>query len=134
VGRARECRHIHSIKKDTQEHACFFPVDGTVDAVACYHVNVENIGSGSIGTKATLLPLHTLITRYRAGRVFGRRLRKVTMYLSVVISLSALAFVSPVKAIEKRTSPSLYLVGDSTMALHGVSQGIQGCVFGNNLL
>jgi hypothetical protein len=66
--------------------------------------------------------------------VLGRRLRKVTMYLSVVISLSALAFVSPAKAIEKRTSPSLYLVGDSTMALHGVSQGIQGCVFGNKRL
>ena len=70
----------------------------------------------------------------RAGKVLGRRLRKVTMYLSVAISLSALAFVSPATAIEKRTSPSLYLVGDSTMALHGVSQGIQGCVFGNNHL
>jgi hypothetical protein len=56
------------------------------------------------------------------------------MYFLVAFSLSAFALVSAANVIQKRMNPSLYLVGDSTMAFHGISQGIQGCVFGANSL
>jgi hypothetical protein len=53
------------------------------------------------------------------------------MYSPVAFSLSVLAAVCGITAIDKRATPSLYLVGDSTMAFHTASEGIQGCVFDN---
>jgi len=56
------------------------------------------------------------------------------MYFSAVFSLAVIAFTCTTRAIEKRATPTLYLVGDSTMARHSIAQGIQGCVFDNNVL
>ena len=53
------------------------------------------------------------------------------MHFPLILCLAAWASKCTAKATEKQKTPSLYLVGDSTMALHAASQGIQGCVFGN---
>ena len=49
---------------------------------------------------------------------------------SLALVLCALVSSTLGGAVEKQTTPSLYLVGDSTMALHNLSEGIQGCAFG----
>jgi len=48
------------------------------------------------------------------------------MYLPVAFCITALASLRTATAIERRATPSLYLVGDSTTAFHSVSAGIQG--------
>ena len=55
------------------------------------------------------------------------------MHFPLIFCLAAWASKCTAKAIEKQGTPSLYLVGDSTMAFHPAKQGIQGCVFGEIL-
>lgn len=48
------------------------------------------------------------------------------MHLPLMLALVASAAYSGANALVKRATPTLHLVGDSTMALHSASEGIQG--------
>jgi hypothetical protein len=52
------------------------------------------------------------------------------MHFPLIFCLAAWTSKCTAKATKKQGIPSLYLVGDSTMAFHPVSQGIPGCVLG----
>lgn len=53
-------------------------------------------------------------------------LRLVNMRLTLAIALVASTLLYGVNALVTRATPTLHLVGDSTMALHAASEGIQG--------
>lgn len=47
-------------------------------------------------------------------------------FAAIPAVLATLAFAAPAENIEKRATPTVYLAGDSTMALGGGGSGTQG--------
>lgn len=47
-------------------------------------------------------------------------------YITIPALLAALASAAPAEEIEKRATPTIYMAGDSTMALGGGGSGTNG--------
>jgi hypothetical protein len=115
----------HSFHQDRYSGtlACFFPVDGAVDAVCCYHVNAENTRSGSIVTKATLLPLHTLIIRSKESAWSSFSKRSPCIFLWLFLSLLWHLLLRPSRSGRLLRSTWLGIVPWPFMACRKVFRG-----------